>query len=287
MGEPSERERTGDRGRHDATAAPPMPEPSEAEMGTWISLLKYDRHPSVGWQYRPPAKGGPCFLVGKETISGGLKVFERFPQAEQGWAQAWQFLVRLDNTLEGDLRATLAARSVTDSARAAVRELDARTHVLVKSVVLVGGYLADEDMPPGKAYDLRFLHERLLVTAAGGTEPLIDMHYGDVEELEIGGPGVVSRLSRGQQAGMTVAFGLIGAALAFSGTKIQTVVRLRVPAGELYFLDSATVPDALRIRLARPLSQNPCGSGGQGTRPGLCSQSRRDGGRTEGTRLDA
>jgi hypothetical protein len=33
------------------------------------------------------------------------------------------------------------------------------------------------------------------------------------------------------------------------------VVRLRVPRGDLYFLDSATVPGALRIQLARPLGE--------------------------------
>jgi Short C-terminal domain len=255
MGEPSELERMGDRGRRDTTIAPPMPVAAETEMGTWIFLVKYDKHPSIGWQHRLAAKGGPCFLVGKETVTGGLKVFERFPHTEEGWVQAWHFLVKLDNTLEGELRAKLAARSAADSARAAVKELDSRTQALVKSVVLLGGYLADEDMPVGKPYDLRFLNKRLLVTAAGSTEPLIDIHYGDVEDLEIGGPGVVSRLSRGQQARMTVAFGLIGAALAYSDTKIQTVVRLRVPRGDLYFLDSATVPDALRIQLARPLGE--------------------------------
>jgi len=228
---------------------------AETEMGTWVVLLNYNKHPSIGWQYRPAAKGGPCFLVGKETISGGLKVIERFPHTEEGWAKAWRFLVRLDNANEDRLRAKLAARAAADSLRVAVQELDSRTQVLVKSVVLLGGYLADEDLPTGQSYDLRFLRERLLVTAAGGTEPLIDATYGDVEELEIGGPGIVSRLSRGQQAGMTVVFGVIGAALAYTDTRIQTVLRLRVPRGELYFLDSSTLPDALWIRLARQLGE--------------------------------
>lgn len=153
MGEPSELERMGDRGRRDTTIAPPMPVAAETEMGTWIFLLKYDKHPSIGWQHRLAAKGGPCFLVGKETVTGGLKVFERFPHTEEGWVQAWQFLVKLDNTLEGELRAKLAARSAADSARAAVKELDSRTQALVKSVVLLGGYLAEEDMPVGKPVD--------------------------------------------------------------------------------------------------------------------------------------
>ncbi len=52
---------------------------------------------------------------------------------------------------------------------------------------------------------------------------------------------------------MTVAFGFLGAALAYSDTKIQTIIRVGVPDGELYLLCSSTLPDALRIQLARPL----------------------------------
>jgi hypothetical protein len=52
MGEPSELDRMGDGWRRETTIAPRMPVASETEMGTWIFLLKYDKHPSIGWQHR-------------------------------------------------------------------------------------------------------------------------------------------------------------------------------------------------------------------------------------------
>ena len=60
-----------------------------------------------------------------------------------------------------------------------------RWAILVVSVVLLGGYLADQDMPAGRPYDLRFLQEELLVTVADGWEPLLaiaDLAGGDWPE---------------------------------------------------------------------------------------------------------
>ena len=52
---------------------------------------------------------------------------------------------------------------------------------------------------------------------------------------------------------MTLAFGLIGAALAYSDTKIQTIVRIQAACSELHFLCTTITPDLLRIQLSRPL----------------------------------
>ena len=52
---------------------------------------------------------------------------------------------------------------------------------------------------------------------------------------------------------MTLAFGLIGAALAYSDTKIQTIVRIQAAGSELHFLCTTLTPDLLRIQLSRPL----------------------------------
>ncbi len=54
-------------------SVPAMPVPAEEEMGSWVFLLIQDRHPSIGWQHRSEAKGGSCFLVARETLTGGLK----------------------------------------------------------------------------------------------------------------------------------------------------------------------------------------------------------------------
>src|SRR5260370_23866947 len=74
------------------TSVPAMPAPAPNELGSFAYLVEHSRHPSVGWQRRPNAKGGKCFLVGRETLAGGLKILKRFPFTEEGWAQAWRYL---------------------------------------------------------------------------------------------------------------------------------------------------------------------------------------------------
>jgi hypothetical protein len=70
-------------------------------------------------------------------------------------------------------------------------------------VIFLGGYAADMALTAGQPYDLRFLSDGLMITQDRQTEALADVPYGDVEELEVGGPGIVSRRSRGQlEAGL-------------------------------------------------------------------------------------
>jgi hypothetical protein len=49
--------------------------------------------PTIGWQSRPPAKGGPAFITIRRSGLGWLKAVETFPATEQGWAGAWQSLL--------------------------------------------------------------------------------------------------------------------------------------------------------------------------------------------------
>lgn len=232
---------------------PPMPTSEVLEWGDWPFLVVSDKHLSVGWQERPKKKGGPCFLVGRQSAMGTTKIAEFFPHTKEGWAQAWQFLLAHDGTLEGRIRADLAARAERNARRAELAQLNARTQVCLSGVTLLGGYIAEAEMPAGKPYDLRFMEDHLLLMLPQGVTVLLEVPYGKVEEIEVGGPGLVSRRTRGQQAGLTVAFGLIGAAVAYSDTKIQTVIRIRTAVGELFFLNTKTMPDVLRIELARPL----------------------------------
>jgi hypothetical protein len=44
--------------------------------------------------------------------------------------------------------------------------------------------------PAAGAYDLRFLEQRLLITVANGWRPLIDIPYSDIDQVEVGGPGI-------------------------------------------------------------------------------------------------
>src|SRR5258708_35460457 len=158
-------------------AVPAMPVVTLVNDGGSVLLLIIDRHPSVGWQWRPERKGGPCFLVGRETIMGDLKVIQRFPFTESGWSDAWRYLINLDPTIEARLRAKLLARQSAERTRVELAELNARPQILVEKVVLLGGDAAGADLPAGKPYDLRFLDDRMLVTPAGRPETAAEIPY--------------------------------------------------------------------------------------------------------------
>ena len=46
---------------------------------------------------------------------------------------------------------------------------------------------------PGERYDVRFLEDRLVVFACRRADVLAEVPYGQVEHVEIGGPGLVRR----------------------------------------------------------------------------------------------
>ncbi len=118
MGDPVIPERPG--GRHAAAqeqaGIPAMPviSPSEQIPGVPYRLLN-GLKPTIGWQFRPPAKGGPAFVILRRSGLGSLKVVESFPLTEDGWAGAWQSL---------DTQNPAAARKVLAILRD--RETDAR-----------------------------------------------------------------------------------------------------------------------------------------------------------------
>ena len=64
----------------------------------------------IGWQFRPSGKGGPAFVIIRRSVFGGLKVVERFPLAEDGWARAWQSFTSLNSGAVPRVLATLQAR---------------------------------------------------------------------------------------------------------------------------------------------------------------------------------
>jgi hypothetical protein len=232
-----------------------MPVPASHELNSWAYfLVSSTKHPSVGWEDRPTAKGGPCYLVGRDTAALGTKVFARFPLTQQGWTDTWRYLQTRDNALDGQIRAKLAERVIADEARLAYAAFKERMIAQVKYLTLLGGYAEDVDLPTGKFCELLFLPERLIVVRTQGSLPLMDFQYGDVEEVEIGGPGLVHEYTWGQRAGMTVAFGPVGAVYANSAATIRTVIRVRAPSCELFFLCESATPDKLRMELSRPLA---------------------------------
>ena len=68
--------------------------------------------PTIGWQFRPRAKGGSAFMIIRRSALGSLKVVEGFPLTEEGWASAWQSLIKQDPSAAAQVLAALKAREV-------------------------------------------------------------------------------------------------------------------------------------------------------------------------------
>ncbi len=105
-------------------------------------------------------------------------------------------------------------------------------------------------------YDLRFLPDRLAVYPAGDPTEQAALAYAGITSIEIGGPGLV-------RSGGGFVGGGVGAAGAAEGiaiaavlnaltrrTRITTIIQVQAADTELFFLDTTTPPQALRIRLS-------------------------------------
>lgn len=238
----------------DASASiPAMPSIRSWERNLWPTPLAVaGKHPAIGWQFGN-SKGTPCFAVLRATAMGNWKVLERFPLTPEGWDAAWQRFAATEGAAVEETLAELEQRAAADRAREGRAALDAATTASAEVVTYAGGYGADPRVTPGQLYDLRFLENEIAVVPTRLVDVVQRIPYSEVEDLEIGGPGIVSKLSRGQQAGAAALFGLLGAAVAYGSTRIQTVIHIQATDVDLYFLCTTTVPDALRIQLAGPL----------------------------------
>jgi len=198
MGDPGAPERPGGRDAvaQEQAGTPPMPViwPSEQDADVPYALL-YQSGPMVGWQFRPQAKGGPAFvIVRRGGFTDSLKVVETFPLTEDGWASSWQRLVALNPAAVPEVLARLEARDSHGARRQAQQELDARSLVSLSEMGYLGGYVPGAAITPGGWYDVRFLEDRLAVVACGQAEVLAEVPYSEVEDVEIGGPGLVTRV---------------------------------------------------------------------------------------------
>jgi Short C-terminal domain len=238
----------------DPISVPPVPAVPAGEWYNWPFLIIDGRHPSVGWEERSGRKGGKSFIVGRESLGGGTKVLARFPATESGWGDAWRFLVGRDRAFTIQIKQRLAERAAAQRSATELARLDQISQASVKRVTLLGGYFTETEIPVGQHYDLRFLDDRLLVMRAADWHPVLEIRYADIEEIEVGGPGLVSNLTRGRAVGLVMMLGELGEALALTDTKVQTVLKLRTPGGELFFLNNKVLPDALRIALSQPFS---------------------------------
>jgi hypothetical protein len=258
-------------GRHAAAreqaGIPAMPviSPSERDLGGAHPLLD-GISPTIGWQLQPQAKGGLSFVILRRTGLGGLKVVESFPLTEDGWAHAWQSLVTHNPAAVPQVLAKLKAREA-DTARlrgpaldaSKLHELDARSMASLRDLVYLGGHIPESPLTAGERCDVRFVEDRLMVFASRRAEVLAEVPYSQVEDMEIGGPGMV-RSGGGFTGG---GFGLDGAieGMAIAAvlnamttrTSIKTVVRIQGTGCELFLLHTKMTPEQLRIEMSRTL----------------------------------
>ena len=190
-------------GRHagvpEQAGIPAMPviSPSEQIPGGAYPLLD-GFSPTIGWQFRSQAKGGPSFVILRRTGLGGLQVVESFPLTEDGWARAWQSLVTQNPAAAQQVLARLKAREA-DAARlggtgldsSELLELDARSMATLRELVYLGGHVPESPITAGERCDVRFVEDRLVVFASRRADVLAEVPYSQVEDVEIGGPGMV------------------------------------------------------------------------------------------------
>jgi Short C-terminal domain len=252
MGDPIVPERLGGRhpGAKEYIGVPAMPlvSPGAAFLGTPYPLL-YGLNPTLGWQSRPPADGGPAFVIIRRIPMRPLKVIESFPLTEDGWAAAWQSLVRQNP-------AATTARVLT---QLGARELDARTETILREVAFLGGYVPGSAIRPGERYDVRFMADRFQVFVPRQPRVLAAVPYSQVEDVEIGGPGLVKTGGGFVGGGFGVNGAIEGMAIASvlnaltTRTSIKTVLRIQGTGCELFLLDTMLTPEQLRIVMSRPL----------------------------------
>jgi hypothetical protein len=260
---------------NEVPAAPDMPivPTNDLFRGRPMLLLNEGFQHSLGWQDR---SSGPVFVLARLRQYGSFRVIRRYPFDEPGWASAWHELSDLDPRAATATAARLAAKDAARRAVAALTTLDAASEYCLRRVTFTGG-TAGLPLAKGRAYDVRFLADRLMVCLPSSTASLVEVPFRDVETLEVGGPGQVSMPTAevlvivlslallGAVLGLVVhrltglalgavILGLIGALIAVGSTKTETTIRLRAGDSEFYFRQSQKSPDAMRAELSQPIT---------------------------------
>jgi hypothetical protein len=96
-----------------SAAMPAMPAIRPSEQAAAMPQPLVDGiSPTIGWQIRPRGQGGPAFLTIRRSGLGGLKAVETFPATQEGWASAWQSLIKNHPRAAAQVLAALNARDV-------------------------------------------------------------------------------------------------------------------------------------------------------------------------------
>jgi hypothetical protein len=140
-----------------------------------------------------------------------------------------------------------------------VNELDARSLVTLHDVAYLGGYVPVPAISVGQRYDVPFLGDRLLIVPRRRAEALAALSYNDVEDIEIGGPGLAAPGGGFLGGGFGTKGAIEGVAIAnvlnglTSRGSIKTIVRIQGTNCELFLLHTRVTPDQLRIEMSRAL----------------------------------
>lgn len=133
-------------GRHEAVAAradaPAMPAvtPGTLWRGSPYLIASSSRQYTIGWQ--DSKKDGPCFVVARTTVMDSIKVHDRFPLTEDGWARAWAALVKLDAGAAKAVAKRLQERLAAHATQLAGKERRAEVYETFVSAGSVTAYRA-------------------------------------------------------------------------------------------------------------------------------------------------
>ncbi|HUC26288.1 MAG TPA: SHOCT domain-containing protein [Streptosporangiaceae bacterium] len=129
----------------------------------------------------------------------------------------------------------------------------------MREVAFLGGYVPGSAIRPRERYDVRFLEDRFQVFAARQPQGLAVVPYSQVEDVEIGGPGLVRTGGGFVGGGFGVNGAIEGMAIASvlnaltARTSIKTVLRIQGTGCELFLLHTMLTSEQVRIVMSRPL----------------------------------
>jgi len=273
MGELGVAGRPGEYGAQtsDQSKIPLMPHIGPSEQVKEIPHPMIDGiSPTIGWQFRSRTDGGPAFMIIRRSSLGSLKVVESFPLTEEGWAATWQSFIKRNPYAAEKVLAALKAREVesvrpqspeviTSSRPQESNEAYVRPLVTLYNLVLLGGYLPDIEIFTGKRYHVQFFADRLWLVLGRTAVPQVAIPYSEIEDVEIGGPGIVKSGGGFVGGGFGASGAIEGMAIASilngltSRTSIKTILRVQGTGLELFLLHPGMTPEKLRIELSRPL----------------------------------
>lgn len=122
--------------------AMPLIRDHERRMGAPYPLTHGTPH-VIGWEFNPPASGGPRFVIIAWGVMGGLRVLEHYPLTEEGWRDAWHSLCRDPRAAE-NATIRLAERAAEDaSAGPEQPERDSKPMLIVTTNEVPGHRIAE------------------------------------------------------------------------------------------------------------------------------------------------